>query len=174
MSDCHEAEPGSDGLLCPSESLWDRLACRIEMETSLRPLPAPTLQWSEPQWEEVAPGTSCKRLAVDVENGRLTLLVRVAPAVPLPQCMQQAMEELYLLHGELWINGRKLCPGEYNHTEPGDAHPRLWSETGCTCLLIAVFSRVAPRPSDGPGRCAEPGAAPPMRGADRRSRAREE
>ena len=138
----HEAEPGWAGLLCSSRSLWDRLAWRIAKETGLRPLPAPTQQWSEPQWEEVTAGTSCKWLAVDVENERLSLLVRIAPAVHFPQGMQQAVEELYLLHGELWINGRRCYPGEYNRREPGDAAPHLWSETGCTCFLIAVLSRI--------------------------------
>lgn len=152
MSDRHEAEPESAGLLCPPGSLWDRLACRIALGTGPRPVPAPTLQSSEPQWEEVTPGNSCKWLAVDYENERVSLLVRVAPALHFPQCMQEAIEELYLLHGELWINGRRFCPGEYNRREAGDAAPHLWSETGCTCFLIAVLSRIELSRSDGRAR----------------------
>jgi hypothetical protein len=29
-----------------------------------------------------------------------------------------------------------LYPGDYNHAEPGTADTRVWSENGCTCLLI--------------------------------------
>lgn len=159
MSDRYEIEPGSAGVLRPSESLWDRLACRIAAETGVAPLLAPTQQWSEPEWEEVAPGISCKWLAVDVENERLSLLVRLGAAIHYPPCMPQAIEELYLLHGGLWINGRKLCPGEYNRAEPGEAYPRVWSELGCTCVLVAAFDRVALRQSDRGGRRAKPRTA---------------
>lgn len=41
-----------------------------------------------------------------------------------------------LLDGELWIDDRKLFPGDYNRAEPGTADQRVWSETGCTCVLI--------------------------------------
>jgi hypothetical protein len=43
---------------------------------------------------------------------------------------------LYLLYGELWIEHRKLYPGDYNRAEPGTSDQRVWSETGCTCVLI--------------------------------------
>ena len=43
------------------------------------------------------------------------------------------MEELHLLDGELWIDERKLVPGDYNYGAPGAGDERVWSETGCTC-----------------------------------------
>jgi hypothetical protein len=46
------------------------------------------------------------------------------------------VEELHLLDGELWINDRKLYPGDYNRAEPGTTDKRVWSQTGCTCVLI--------------------------------------
>lgn len=46
------------------------------------------------------------------------------------------VEELHLLNGELWINDRKLYPGDYHRAEAGTADRRVWSETGCTCVLI--------------------------------------
>jgi hypothetical protein len=36
----------------------------------------------------------------------------------------------------LWIDGRKLVPGDYNYGAPGTGDERVWSETGCTCVLI--------------------------------------
>lgn len=171
MTDRHEKAPKSAGVLRPSESLWDRLACRIAAETGVRPLPAPTQQWSEPAWEDVAPGISFKWLAVDVTNERLTLLVRVAPTAHYPVCLRRAIRELYILHGELWINGRKCYPGEYNRTEASDAHPRLWSEPGCTCLVIAVFSDVSLHRSNLRRRHAKPGRTRPTLRTIRRRRA---
>lgn len=174
MSDRYETRPISAGVLSPSESLWDRVARRISAETGVRPLPAPTQQWSEPEWEEVAPGISCKWLAVDVENERLSLLVRFAPAAHYPAWRQQAIEEFYLLHGELWVSDRKLCPGEYRDAEPGRARAHVWSEMGCTCVVIAVFSHVALRRSNLRGRRAKPGRTRPTLRTIRRPRAPEE
>lgn len=174
MSDRHETMPISAGVLRPSESLWDRVAHRISVETGVRPLPAPTQQWSEPDWEEVAPGISCKWLSVDVENERVSLLVRFAPAAHYPAYRQEAIEEFYLLHGELWVDGRKLCPGEFRRAKSGHARAHVWSETGCTCVVIALFSHVALRGANLRGRRAQPGRTHPMLRTIRRSRAQEE
>ena len=46
------------------------------------------------------------------------------------------VEELHLLDGELWIDARRLFPGDYNYCAPGAGDERVWSETGCTCLLV--------------------------------------
>jgi anti-sigma factor ChrR (cupin superfamily) len=123
-------------LLRPAESLWGRLAHRISAETGGEPVLPATQHWSEPEWEEVAPGISCKLLATDTENNRVSMLVRLAPGVDYPPHSHGGVEELHLLHGELWINDRKLYPGDYNRAEPGTADKRVWSETGCTCVLV--------------------------------------
>ncbi len=123
-------------VLRPSRSLWDRLAHRIAAETGGEPvLPGPH-QRPEPEWEDVAPGISCKLLATDTENDRVSMLVRLAPGHEYPPHSHAGVEELHLLHGELWIDDRKLYPGDYNRAEPGTVDNRVWSETGCTCVLI--------------------------------------
>lgn len=121
--------------LCPSEALWERLAQRIAAETGGGPMSPATRQWTEPEWEEVAPGISCKLLATDTEKDRVSMLVRLAPGIDYPPHSHAGVEELHLLHGELLIDDRKLYPGDYNRAEPGSADKRVWSETGCTCLL---------------------------------------
>lgn len=123
-------------VLRPSASLWGRLARRIAAETGGEPVLPATRPWSEPEWEEAAPGISCKLLATDTEKHRVSMLVRLAPGVAYPPHSHAGVEELHLLHGELWIEDRKLYPGDYNRAEPGTADKRVWSETGCTCVLI--------------------------------------
>ena len=123
-------------VLRPSASLWDRLARRIAAETGREPvLPAPQ-RVAQPEWDEAAPGVHCKLLATDHETDRVSMLVRLAPGVAYPPHRHAGVEELYLLHGELWIEDKKLYPGDYNRAEPGTADQRVWSETGCTCVLI--------------------------------------
>jgi anti-sigma factor ChrR (cupin superfamily) len=123
-------------VLRPPASLQERLAQRISIDTGRAPLSPVTRQWSEPEWEEVAPGISCKLLATDTETHRVSMLVRLAPGVHYPPHRHAGVEELHLLDGELWIDDRKLYPGDYNRGEPGSSDQRVWSETGCTCVLM--------------------------------------
>jgi hypothetical protein len=125
-------------VLRPSQSLWPRLARRLAAETGEDPLLASAsgLEATEPQWEAVAPGISCKLLATDSENHRVSMLVRLAPGADYPPHTHAGIEELHLLHGELWIDDRKLYPGDYNRAEEGTADKRVHSDTGCTCVLI--------------------------------------
>jgi anti-sigma factor ChrR (cupin superfamily) len=135
--------PVVDRLVCwptdvlrPTTSLQERLALRIAEETGKRPILPPALQWSEPEWEQVAPGIECKVLAADSERDRVSMLVRLAPGASYPAHTHAGVEELHLLDGELWINERKLVPGDYNYGAPGAEDHRVWSETGCTCVLV--------------------------------------
>ena len=121
-------------VLRPSDSLWDRLSRRIAPEAA-ETAEAPAAGWSEPDWEEVAPGISCKILASDTARDRVTMLVRLAPGVAYPSHRHAGTEELHLLDGELWIEARKYFPGDFYRAEAGSQDTRVWSETGCTCVL---------------------------------------
>ena len=123
-------------VLRPTTSLQARLARRIADETGKAPVLPPARQWSEPEWEQVAPGIECKLLATDAERHRVSMLVRLAPGASYPPHTHADVEELHLLDGELWIDERRLLPGDYNYGAPGAADERVWSKTGCTCVLV--------------------------------------
>ena len=123
-------------VLRPTTSLHERLALRIAEETGGQPVPPPAPRWSEPEWEQVAPGIECKLLATDTERHRVSMLVRLATGARYPAHTHAGVEELHLLDGELFIDGRKLVPGDYNYGAPGAVDHRVWSETGCTCVLV--------------------------------------
>lgn len=125
-------------VLRPSTSLQERLARRIAAEAGENlATPPPPRQWDgEPAWEEVAPGIFCKLMATDTEKHRVSMLVRLMPGVDYPPHTHAGLEELWLLDGELWIDDRKLYPGDYNRAEAGSGDKRVWSETGCTCVLV--------------------------------------
>ena len=123
-------------VLRPSASLWERVTQRIGAETGEEPVGPASPGWAEPEWEEAAPGISCKLLATDTEKSRVSMLVRLAPGVAYPPHQHAGVEELYLLDGELMIDDKRLYPGDYNRAEAGTADQRVWSETGCTCVLL--------------------------------------
>lgn len=124
--------------LQPSSALWGKLAARIgnegwagaEDELDL------TDQWPELEWENPGPGIYCKVLSTDAERRRVSLLVRLDPGAEYPPHTHAGVEELHLLDGELWIDDNKLFPGDYNLAFAGTSDKRVWSETGCACVLI--------------------------------------
>ncbi|HEY7640845.1 MAG TPA: cupin domain-containing protein [Steroidobacteraceae bacterium] len=128
-------------VLRPPANLWKRLLAQIG-HSGADPSPSLTQRWTEPAWEEAAPGISCKLLSSDSQGDRVAMLVRLAPGVAYPPHTHSGIEELHLLDGELWIDQKKLHPGDYNRAERGTSDRRVWSETGCTCLLITAPSDV--------------------------------
>jgi anti-sigma factor ChrR (cupin superfamily) len=126
----------STDVLRPTASLQLRLAHRIAADTASEPVLPATRQWSEPTWRQVAPGIECKLLSKDPRTSLVSMLVRLAAGAEYPPHIHANVEELHLLDGELWIDDRKLYPGDYNRAEPGTGDKRVWSETGCTCVLI--------------------------------------
>jgi anti-sigma factor ChrR (cupin superfamily) len=123
-------------VLRPGTLLEAHLARRIAEETGKEWIPPAAERWAEPEWEQVAPGIECKLLATDAERHRVSMLVRLAPGASYPAHTHAGIEELHLLDGELWIDDRKLVPGDYNYGAPGAGDERVWSETGCTCVLV--------------------------------------
>ena len=123
-------------VLRPSASLWGRLARRIATETGGDPVVPVPPRWAEPEWKEVAPGISCKLLATDTEKNRVSMMVRLAPGADYPTHRHQDIEELHLLYGELIVDDTKLHPGDYLRADADSVDHRVWSETGCTCVLL--------------------------------------
>ena len=123
-------------VLRPSVSLWGPLAQRIAEETGKEPVLPPLQLPAKSEWEEVAPGISCKLLATDTEKNCVSMLVRLAPGTNYPPHRHAGVEELHLLHGELMVDDKKLYSGDYIRSEADSVDHRVWSETGCTCVLI--------------------------------------
>ena len=123
-------------VLRPTTSLQERLALRIAEEAGTPPVLPSVRQWVEPEWEQVGPGIECKLLATDAARHRVSMLVRLAPGGSYPGHTHAGAEELHLLDGELWIDKRKLYPGDFNYGAPGVHDERVWSENGCTCFIV--------------------------------------
>jgi len=63
-------------------------------------------------------------------------LVRLDPGTDYPPHRHSGREELYLLDGELMIDDKKIYPGDYVRAEADSVDHRVWSKTGCTCVLM--------------------------------------
>lgn len=123
-------------VLRPSKPLWDRVAERIAADTGERPAVPGGREWREPEWKEVAPGIFTKLLSTDHENHRVSMLVHLEPGIAYPPHTHAGVEELHLLDGVLIVDDMTLRPGDYIYGKPGSSDALVWSETGCTCVLI--------------------------------------
>jgi DNA-directed RNA polymerase specialized sigma24 family protein/anti-sigma factor ChrR (cupin superfamily) len=123
-------------VLRPSAALQPRLVQRLAEQSRGRTMLPLRRRWSEPEWEEAAPGLWYKLLAVDSEQHRVSMLVRLGAGGQYPPHTHAGVEELHLLEGELRIDERRLHPGDYNRAEAGSGDQRVWSETGCACVLV--------------------------------------
>lgn len=112
------------------------LAGRVRFDADREAAGATLSRSAEPQWKEVTPGISCKLLSRDTLRERVSMLVRLAAGVPYPPHRHAGLEELYLLEGELTVDEKKLLAGDYIWAEAGSADARVWSETGCMCVLV--------------------------------------
>ena len=127
----------STDVLRPAESLWGRLAKRIASEEATRPFVPPLEAPVKPEWEEAAPGIYVKILARNAEIESVSMLVRLDPGTDYPAQTHAGIEELHLLHGILKVDDKTLFPGDFIESEAGSVDRRVWSETGCTCFLLA-------------------------------------
>jgi len=123
-------------ILRPTAAVWNRLAETLAQETGRPPPAVPERAPKEPAWKQAGPGLEYQLLATDAPSGRVSMLVRLAPGAEYPAHVHAGVEELHLLDGELWIDQHKVHPGDYNRAEPGTSDKRVWSETGCTCVLV--------------------------------------
>jgi hypothetical protein len=123
-------------ILRPTSPLQRRLALRLSAVENSQPVLSQERPQPEPEWEAVAPGITVKMLANDTERHIVSMLVRLVPNGEYPPHTHAGTEELHLLDGELWIDENKLYPGAYNRAEAGTGDKRVWSETGCACVLV--------------------------------------
>lgn len=129
-------QPATDVLLSPPAILRERLISTISSGRSPAQLPPADAAWVEPVWVEATGGVSYKLLAVDTERDRVSMLVSLVPGGDYPPHRHAGVEEVHLLHGELIVDEKRLHPGDYLRSRPGSIDHRVWSATGCTCVLI--------------------------------------
>jgi quercetin dioxygenase-like cupin family protein len=86
------------------------------------------------------PGIRVRRLFVDEEADRVTMLVRMDAGTTYPAHRHGGAEECYVLEGDLEIVGKQeLLAGDYQRMESGSLHPVQRTKRGC--LLLITSSR---------------------------------
>jgi quercetin dioxygenase-like cupin family protein len=85
-------------------------------------------------------GIAVRRLFVDEEGDRVTMLVRMAPGTVYPAHRHGGAEECYVLAGDLAIGDElALRSGDYQRMDAGSVHAVQATRGGC--LLLIASSR---------------------------------
>ena len=119
----------------PSAHLKARLMARVREATE----PAGfTFDWaSDDRWmPHPVPGIKMRVLALNKKRGYATLLLEVAPGTRFPSHHHGGAEECYVVSGSLFTCGRKLGPGDFVHADEDTDHGELWTEEGCSVILV--------------------------------------
>lgn len=92
------------------------------------------------KWEAAGlPGISSKVLFDDPVREYITQLVRMEPKTTYPSHHHKDVEELYLLEGDLLVEGQLMGPGDYCRADPDSIHGEVSTESGA--LFLALSSK---------------------------------
>jgi anti-sigma factor ChrR (cupin superfamily) len=82
-------------------------------------------------------GIEARRLFVDHDRDRVTMLVRMRAGARYPGHVHAAAEECYVVAGDLFVGDRRMHAGDFQRAEAGSRHPIQSTEHGCVLLLTS-------------------------------------
>lgn len=134
--------------VAPPPALRDRLLAQVAREEAAWAI----VRSDETRWErDAVDGVWVKRLFRDTAEHRVTALLRLDPGAEYPGSRQPGHEELYVLEGDLRMQGRVLGPGDYCVAIAGSLRDRARTDGGCTFLRWAAEREERAEGGDGSG-----------------------
>jgi anti-sigma factor ChrR (cupin superfamily) len=88
-------------------------------------------------WQPLAPGIFSKTLYQDAARKYQTALVRMDAGAHYPSHSHAEIEELFMLSGDLHVEGQLMRSGDYCRGDSGSVHGETFTDTGCLFLLMA-------------------------------------
>ncbi len=131
---------------------------RITLAPGLLLVLAERLTWQE----SGVPGVCYKPLFVDPQRRYASSLVTMVPGTTFPRHRHAQVEELFMLSGDIQVDGYQLQPGDYCRAEAGTLHEALHTETGCTFIALASLDDEYLPAESGAKAASAPPAAPPV------------
>lgn len=88
-------------------------------------------------WQALAPGIEVKPLYVDAVRRYNTCLVRMEAGAHYPSHRHRDIEEVFLLSGDLHVEGQVMRSGDYCRADSGTIHGETFTDSGAVFLLMA-------------------------------------
>jgi anti-sigma factor ChrR (cupin superfamily) len=129
------------------DRLFDRLNLDAETSIQIQPEsqlvePPPTMvaiRSSELEWQPYqTEGVEVSILFLDLASRMCSAIVKAADGVVYPLHQHQGIEEIYMLEGELEIDGQVYLAGDYIRSYPNSIHPPANTKS-CKFLIRACI-----------------------------------
>ena len=117
----------------PRPEVRDRLLAYVSAGNAVTVIGASEGEWGRGEIE----GVMVKILFRDPATRRITALGRIEPGVRYPSHRHADTEELYMLEGDLTVEGQVLRGGDYCAAPAGTVHGVSVTRDGCTYLVFA-------------------------------------
>ena len=120
-----------DGLLAKIEARIDRGGARAARSHTLHAV--------DGDWIDLGPGIRIKVLHRDMERRRQTILLVADPGAVHPAHVHDTDEEIFVVSGDLTIDGEELRPGDFHFSPAMSQHPQETTRDGCICVITMGF-----------------------------------
>jgi predicted ChrR family anti-sigma factor len=147
--------------VAPPPGLWNRVLERIRAPSGAT-APAeeratqPWKQWHAPagmgpdgmlyapstgEFEPTSiEGIEVRKLAVDAQQNRVTMLVRMAAGTRYPAHRHGGPEECFVLQGDIRVGDLHMRAGDFQRAEHGSVHGVQSTDGGCLLLIVSSMS----------------------------------
>lgn len=118
----------------PPDDLFDAIEHELD---GLDDAPFQNVRAEEGVWDQMTDKIWKKVLASDPQSGRTMYLLRCLPGAKIKPHPHEGAEHLFILEGELWIEGKLYSAGDAQVAMPGSVHPEITMPAGCLVLVSA-------------------------------------
>jgi anti-sigma factor ChrR (cupin superfamily) len=130
--------------------LFDRLnlplpVMRAEATSASTVVPFMTVRSGQLQWQAGrVPKVEIAVLYTDTVRRERVGLLRAAPGMEYPPHTHAGVEEIYMLSGDLVLEGILYGPGDYIRSTPGSRHAPSYSTEGCMFFFRTAIDDIYP------------------------------
>lgn len=114
---------------------WKRWAANSAGDTSI------IVRGAATDWQATAvDGVRVRRLFVDAEAERITMLVRMDAGTAYPAHRHGGVEECYVLEGDLYGPDFEMKAGDYQRLAGGSTHGIQGTRAGCLLFIVSSMN----------------------------------
>jgi len=94
------------------------------------------LMQNEGPWHATPyPGVQLRELS-NASAEMAIFMLNLEPGTKFPDHDHHGSEDMYLLSGDLDINGKRMGPGDFMHSDPSTKHHDMYSPGGCQAIVV--------------------------------------
>lgn len=117
---------------CAGVQAWKRWAANSGGDTSI------IVRGADTDWQATAvDGVRVRRLFVDAEADRITMLVRMDAGTAYPAHRHGGVEECFVLEGDLYGPDFQMKAGDYQRLVGGSTHGIQGTRAGCLLFIVS-------------------------------------